>query len=111
MADVPPRVSGTAAPAAADTRSELERAIRYLTLSDLDLRDHLLKLAAHVVALTDELVRRVDGVEPEAAPAGTPSPKTTMTAEAAVNQLLPHGFAKINTADSALGSAGPSAVR
>jgi len=46
---------GTAAPDAPATRAELERGLRSLHLSDLDLRDAVLQLAARVVALTDEL--------------------------------------------------------
>lgn len=101
MGDDSPRVYGTTEPDAPVTRGELERAIRYLTLSDLDLRDHLLKLAAHVVALTDELVRRVDGVEPEPAPPGTPAPEPEGTLEAAVNAALPEVHANVRAADAA----------
>ncbi len=39
------------------TRADFERALRFLNLSDLELRDTVLRLAAQVVALTDELVR------------------------------------------------------
>src|SRR5256885_15681332 len=101
MGDDKPRVFGTTELDAPATRAELERAIRYLPLSDLALRDHLLKLAAHVVALTDELVRRVDGVEPEPAPPGTPAEKSEMTVEAAVNMALPEVHANIKAADVA----------
>src|SRR5256885_10707209 len=99
MGDDKPRVFGTTELDAPATRAELERAIRYLTLSDLDLRDHLLKLAAHVVALTDELVRRVDGVEPQPAPPGTAAGQPAMTVEAAVNAVLPHGPPDIQAAE------------
>jgi hypothetical protein len=74
---------GTAALDAPATRAELERAIRNLHMSDLDLRDALLRLAARVVALTDELTRRIDGVEPLPAPPGTPAPPPSATVEAA----------------------------
>ena len=50
---------GTAAPDAPITRADFERALRYLNMSDLDMRDSLLQLAAQVVTLTDELTRRV----------------------------------------------------
>jgi Fe-S-cluster containining protein len=79
---------GTAAQDEPITRRELERALRYLNLADLDLRDSLMKLAAQVVALTDELVRRIDKVEPEPAPAGTPAPLPEGTIEAAVGAAL-----------------------
>jgi Fe-S-cluster containining protein len=100
MADDERRVYGTTELDAPVTRGELERAVRYLNLSDLDLRDHLLKLAAHVVALTDELTRRIDGVEPEPAPAGTPAEPPTATVEAAVNGVLPEVHANIRAADA-----------
>jgi hypothetical protein len=101
MGDDKPRVFGTSDLDAPATRAELERAIRYLTLSDLDLRDHLLKLAAHVVALTDELVRRVDGVEPQPAPPNTPSQPPEMTIEDTVQTALPEVYANIKAADVA----------
>ena len=101
MGDDKPRVFGTTDLDTPATRAELERAIRYLTLSDLDLRDHLLKLAAQVVALTDEVVRRVDGVEPQPAPANTPSQPPTMTIEDAVQTALPEVYANIRAADAA----------
>jgi len=63
MADPDEHAYGTAAPDAPATRAELERAVRNLHMSDLDLRDAMLRLAARVVALTDELTRRLDGVE------------------------------------------------
>jgi hypothetical protein len=81
------------------TRRELERALRYLNLADLDLRDTLLKLAGHVVALTDELVRRVDKLEPSPAPAGTPAAAPEGTIEDAVNNLLPKSVTLTRIAD------------
>lgn len=51
------KVFGTAAADSPVSRSDLERALRRLNLSDLDTRDLLLRLAAHVVELTEELAR------------------------------------------------------
>ncbi|HEY0477350.1 MAG TPA: YkgJ family cysteine cluster protein [Kofleriaceae bacterium] len=91
---------GTAAPDAPATRAELERAVRSLHMSDLELRDTLLKLAARVIALTDELTRRVDGVEPLPAPPGTPAPPPTMTIEAATEVALEPTLAAIRASDA-----------
>src|SRR5690606_30546862 len=49
---------GTVALDAPITRDDFERAVRYLHLNDIDLRDMLLRLAAQVVALTEALDRR-----------------------------------------------------
>jgi Fe-S-cluster containining protein len=93
---------GTAALDAPATRAELERAIRSLALSDLELRDTVLKLAARVVALTDELTRRLDGVEPIPAPPGTPAPPPTRTVEAATDAALGATLAAIRAGDARL---------
>ncbi|HTJ47378.1 MAG TPA: YkgJ family cysteine cluster protein [Kofleriaceae bacterium] len=90
---------GTAAQDAPITRADFERALRYLNLSDLDLRDSLLKLAAQVVTLTDELVRRVDGVEPLPAPPNTPAEPTTKTIEDAVSAETPRSLMMIRGGD------------
>ena len=90
---------GTADANAPVTRADFERALRFLNLSDLEVRDTLLRLAAQVVALTDELVRRVDNVEPEPAPANTPARPVASTVEAAVAEALPTTLAKIRAAD------------
>jgi len=58
------RAYGTVAPDAPVSRAELERALRHLNTHDMLMRDRMLQLAAQVVALTDELTRRLDGVEP-----------------------------------------------
>lgn len=58
---------GTADASAPVTRVDFERAVRSLNLNDLELRDELLQLAAQVVALTGELARRLDGVDPDPA--------------------------------------------
>jgi Fe-S-cluster containining protein len=95
----PPPAFGTAAQDAPVTRADFERALRYLNLADLDLRDSLLKLAAQVVALTDELVRRVDQVEPEPAPPGTPARAPVGTVEDAVGRELPRALMMVRGGD------------
>ncbi len=64
---------GTAPHDAPVTRDELERALRRAALATEGVRDDVMQLAAQVVALTDELTRRLDGQEPDAnvARAGT----------------------------------------
>ncbi|HEY1553749.1 MAG TPA: YkgJ family cysteine cluster protein [Kofleriaceae bacterium] len=81
------------------TRAELERALRGINLRHVDLRDALLQLAARVVVLTDELTRRLDGVEPLPAPPLTPAPVATATVERAVAERLDGTLAKIRGAD------------
>jgi hypothetical protein len=95
-----PLIYGTADRDAPVTRADFERTVRSLNLSDLELRDALLQLAARVVALTDELTRRLDGVEPIPAPAGTPAAPATETVEAAVESGLPPALAQIRAADT-----------
>ncbi|HET7500262.1 MAG TPA: YkgJ family cysteine cluster protein [Kofleriaceae bacterium] len=84
------------------TRTDFERAIRSLNMSDLNLRDALLNLAARVVALTDELTRRLDGVQPLPAEPNTPAPPPTTTLEAAVDAAHPDSLAMIRANDAAL---------
>lgn len=91
---------GTAARAAPASRADLERAVRGLVLSDLDTRDALLQLAAHVVALGDELTRRLDGVEPRPAAPGTPAAPPRATVEAAVEAAIPAALARIRAVDA-----------
>ena len=79
---------GTALPDAPVSRADFERAIRGLNASDLELREALLTLAARVVALTDEVTRRIDGVEPLPAAPDTPAPAPRATVEAAVEASL-----------------------
>jgi len=93
---------GTAAQDAAATRAELERAVRSLHMSDLDLRDAVLQLAARVVALTDELTRRLDGVEPQPAPPGTPAAPPTATVEAATEAAMAATLDVIRASDAQL---------
>lgn len=64
------------------SRADLERALRHLNMSDVDLRDALIDLAARVVALTEELDRRGDG-----------------TLEAAVESALPETLVRIREND------------
>jgi Fe-S-cluster containining protein len=90
---------GTASRDAPVRRADFERALRSLNLTDLDLRDTVLQLAARVVALTDELTRRLDGVEPIPAPPGTPAPPPTATVEAAVDDAIPPALAMIQAND------------
>jgi hypothetical protein len=91
---------GTADPDAPVTRADLERALRHLNMSDLELRDAVLQLGARVVALTDELVRRVDGVEPEPAPPNTPAQPPTETIEAVVASAAPDELDRVRVADA-----------
>ena len=91
---------GTAAPDAPITRADFERALRYLNLSDIDLRDTLLQLAAQVVTLTDELTRRVDRVEPHPAAPNTPAREATGTVEQSVGEALPETLQKLRMADA-----------
>lgn len=91
---------GTSDAEAPVSRAELERALRHLNLSDVELRDAVLQLAAPVVALTDELVRRVDGVEPEPAPPDTPARAATATIEASVAAAFAEQLANVRAADA-----------
>lgn len=79
--DVDEHTYGTAPRDAPITRGDFERAIRGLNTADLLVRDQLLHLAAQVVALTDEVTRRLDGVEPKPAPPGTPAGPPIATVE------------------------------
>lgn len=94
------RAYGTAAPDAPVTRADFERALRHLNLSDLELRDAMLKLGARLVALTDELTRRLDGVEPDPAPPDTPAPPPTATLETSVLQQVRGALLQIRVADA-----------
>jgi hypothetical protein len=90
---------GTAAQDAPITRADFERALRYLNLADLELRDQIVRLGGQVVALTDELVRRIDRVEPEPAPPGTPVAETNGTVEQAVAAATPHAQMMMRVGD------------
>jgi Fe-S-cluster containining protein len=97
--DDKPKVYGTALDAPVGRR-DFERAIRALHASDLDMRDALLKLAAHVVSLTDELTRRLDNVEPEPAPPNTPANQSGHTVEETVAAYMPQTLDQIRARDT-----------
>ena len=82
------------------SREDFERAMRHLNLADLELRDAVLRLGARLVALTDELTRRVDGVEPEPAPPGTAAPPSGHTVEAAVAQHVQETYQQVLVDDA-----------
>jgi Fe-S-cluster containining protein len=90
---------GTAPRDAPVTRADFERAIRSLNMSDLYLRDGMLSLAARVVALIDELTRRLDGVEPLPAAPNTPAKPSGGTIEAAVDGAFDKTLQTIHTND------------
>jgi Fe-S-cluster containining protein len=70
--DEPVETFGTEPGDARVTRSDFERGLRAVNIGVADLRDDLHRLAAQVVALTDELTRRLDGGGgPATAPTGT----------------------------------------
>ena len=91
---------GTALRDAPVTRADFERAVRSLNMSDLQLRDGMLNLAARLVALTDELTRRLDGVEPLPAEPNTPAKPPTATVEAAVEDALDTTLSTIHANDA-----------
>lgn len=93
-------VYGTADRESPVSRADFERAVRSLNMSDQDLRAAMLQLAARVVALTDELTRRVDGVEPLPAPPNTPATPPTATVEIAVAEALPDALMQVRAADA-----------
>jgi hypothetical protein len=101
MCDAARMAFGTADPDAPVSRADFERALRHLNISDLELRDAVLQLAARIVALTDELVRRVDGVEPDPAPPNTPASAPSVTIENAVGAMLPMQLAHVRAGDAA----------
>lgn len=103
MSDDDAKAYGTALHDAPVSRADFERAIRGLHMSDLDLKDTVLKLAAHVVALTDELTRRIDGVEPVPAPPNTPAPPPTQTVEQTVAATMPHALDQIRASELVAG--------
>jgi len=92
-------VYGTADNFAPVSRADFERALRSLNASDLDIRDALLKLAAHVISLTDELTRRIDKVEPLPSPPNTPAEEPTHTVEQMVSALIPSTLDQIRAQD------------
>ncbi|MFT3696603.1 MAG: YkgJ family cysteine cluster protein [Kofleriaceae bacterium] len=95
------KIYGTAAPDAPVTRADFERALRHLNMSDHELRDAVLQLAARVVAMTDELTRRIDQVEPDPAPPGTPAAPSTLTIEQAIGSHLAEALRNVRVGDAA----------
>jgi hypothetical protein len=95
---------GTALREAPVSRADFERAIRALNMSDLDLHDAVLKLGARVVALTDELTRRLDKVEPLPAQPDTPAPPPTATVEMATERAIENTLATMRAADIQVGA-------
>lgn len=91
---------GTAAPDAPVSRADLERALRGVHSTHLALRDQVTQLAAQVVALTDELTRRIDGVEPRPAPPSTPAAPPTGTVEVAVELRVGETLAQIRASEA-----------
>lgn len=77
---------GTVALDAPITREDFERAVRALHLSDLDQHALLLRLAAQVVALTEELDRRLPAAESSVA--------------AAVGEAIPETLDRIRASDA-----------
>ena len=82
------------------SRRDFERAVRALNASDGEMRDAVLKLAAHVVSLTDELTRRLDNVEPQPAPPGTPANQSGHTVEETVAAYMPQTLDQIRARDT-----------
>ncbi len=95
-----PEAFGTAALDAPVSRADLERALRHLNLTALELRDGLMQLGARVVTLIDEVTRRVDGVEPEPAPPGTPAVTSGLTVEQAVAARTGETLTQVRAADA-----------
>ena len=83
------------------TRADFERALRSLHLSGLDTRDLVMRLAAQVVALTEELQRRSDATAhsamPPLAPASSPANESIA---ARVHAELPAVLARIHASDA-----------
>jgi Fe-S-cluster containining protein len=99
VSDHDSKVYGTADNHAPVSRADFERAVRALNASDLEIRDALLKLASHVISLTDEVTRRIDGVEPLPAPPNTPAQPATHTVEQMVSALIPNTLDHIRAQD------------
>jgi Fe-S-cluster containining protein len=87
----PPLPYGTIPADATVSRADFERGLRAAHISVTDLRDDVHRLAAQVVALTEELARRIDGPQPEEA-----APRADL--EAAVTASTKPTFQKIQAA-------------
>ncbi len=92
-------VFGTSDPDSPVTRAELERALRNINLGYLELRDAMLEIGARLIALTDELTRRIDGVEPLPAEPGTAAPAATTTIELGAHANVPNALSNMRAAD------------
>ncbi len=97
-------VFGTSDPESPVTRAELERALRHINLGYLELRNAMLEVGARVISLTDELTRRLDGVEPLPAPAGTAAAAATTTIELAANEGMPNALLNMRATDEGQGT-------
>lgn len=94
------RTFGTAERDAPVTRADFERALRGLHTNQMLIRDQVLQLAAQVVTLTDELTRRLDGVEPQPAPPQTPAQSSAMTIENHVALMTPETLKQVRANDA-----------
>src|SRR5690349_8227875 len=68
-------------------------------MSDLEIRDAVLKIGAKLVALTDELTRRLDGVEPLPAEPNTPAKPPDATVEMSVEAMMGQTLAAVHAAE------------
>jgi hypothetical protein len=93
-------VFGTSDPDSPVTRAEFERALRNVNLGYLEMRDSMLELGARLIALTDELTRRLDGVEPLPAEPGTAAPPPTTTIEMGAHENVPSALVNMRAADA-----------
>jgi len=93
-------VFGTSDRDAPVTRAELERALRNINIGYLDLRDAMLEIGARLISLTDELTRRIDGVEPLPAPPNTPAPPSTTTIEMGAHAGVPTALVNMRAQDA-----------
>src|SRR5689334_10088174 len=70
-----------------------------MALAIESVRDDVIQLAAQVVALGDEMTRRLDKIEPYPAPPETPAPEVSRTIEEAIEQDLPGQLQRIRMND------------
>ena len=92
------RTFGTAAADAPITRADFERAMRAINANNMLVRDQVLQLASQVVALTDELTRRLDGVEP--ADPWSPPAEAPGKLEDALARMMPDVLGKVRENDA-----------
>jgi Putative zinc- or iron-chelating domain len=92
---------GTAALDTPITRDDFERALRYLHLNHVDEHDLLMRLAAQVVALTEEVDRRLPAVAaPVAVDATDATAEATSSLATRVYSAVPAILDRIRAADS-----------